>query len=88
MTAGSLTALKNNYSASGTGLFNNNQWDVRVDDTLSQTMHAFTRFSRFTDTLSGTTMFGAAGGPGFGIGGYGGVSRARTTVSQPAWISR
>jgi hypothetical protein len=74
VAAGSLAALKNNYSASGTGLFNNNQWDVRVDDTLSQNMHAFTRFSRFTDTLSGTTMFGAAGGPGFGIGGYGGVS--------------
>jgi outer membrane receptor protein involved in Fe transport len=48
---------------------------LRVDDTLSQTMHAFTRFSRFTDVLSGTTMFGAAGGPGFGIGGYGGVSQ-------------
>jgi hypothetical protein len=75
VTAGSLAALKDNYSASGTGLFNNNQWDVRVDDTLSGTMHAFTRFSRFTDTLSGTTMFGAAGGPGFGIGGYGGVSQ-------------
>jgi hypothetical protein len=74
VAAGSLAALKNNYSASGTGLFNNNQWDVRVDDSLSQSMHAFTRFSRFTDVLSGTTMFGAAGGPGFGIGGYGGVS--------------
>jgi len=74
VAANSLAALKNNYSGGGTGLFNNNQWDVRVDDTLSQSMHAFTRFSRFTDVLSGTTMFGAAGGPGFGIGGYGGVS--------------
>ncbi|HEX4065661.1 MAG TPA: TonB-dependent receptor [Acidobacteriaceae bacterium] len=74
VAAGSLAALKNNYSASGTGLFNNNQWDVRVDDAVSQNIHAFTRFSRFTDVLSGTTMFGAAGGPGFGIGGYGGVS--------------
>jgi hypothetical protein len=75
VSAGSLSALKDNYSASGTGLFNNNQWDVRVDDTLSQSMHAFTRFSRFTDVLSGTTMFSSAGGPGFGIGGYGGVSQ-------------
>ena len=65
VAAGSLNGLKDNYSASGTGLFNNNQWDLRVDDTISQTMHAFTRFSRFTDVLSGTTMFGAAGGPGF-----------------------
>lgn len=70
----STDGLKNNYSASGTGLFNNNQWDVRVDDQISSGMHAFTRFSRFTDTLSGKTMFGDAGGPGFGIGGYGGVS--------------
>jgi hypothetical protein len=74
-SGGSLGGLKNNYSGSGTGLFNNNQWDVRVDDQITSGMHAFTRFSRFTDTLSGTTMFGAAGGPGFGIGGYGGVSQ-------------
>jgi outer membrane receptor protein involved in Fe transport len=74
-TANDLAGLKNNYSASGTGLFNNNQWDVRVDDQISSGMHAFTRFSRFTNVLSGTTMFGAAGGPGFGIGGYGGVSQ-------------
>lgn len=75
VTAGSLSALKDNYSAGGTGLFNNNQWDVRIDDQVSQSIHAFTRFSRFTDTLSGSTIFGAAGGPGFGIGGYGGVSQ-------------
>ncbi|HEX3662144.1 MAG TPA: carboxypeptidase regulatory-like domain-containing protein [Acidobacteriaceae bacterium] len=74
-SGGSYGGLKDNYSASGTGLFNNNQWDVRVDDQITSGMHAFTRFSRFTDTLSGTTMFGAAGGPGFGIGGYGGVSQ-------------
>ncbi len=72
---GGAGAVMDNYAASGTGLFNNNQWDVRVDDTLSQSMHAFGRFSRFTDVLSGTTMFGDAGGPGFGIGGYGGVSQ-------------
>lgn len=73
-SGGSVNGLKNNYSAGGTGLFNNNQWDVRVDDQLSAEMHAFTRFSRFTDVLSGTTMFGPAGGAGFGIGGYGGTS--------------
>ncbi len=37
-------------------------------------MHAFERFSRFWDTLSGTVMFGPAGGPGFGINNYGGNS--------------
>ncbi|MGB6870140.1 MAG: TonB-dependent receptor, partial [Acidobacteriaceae bacterium] len=74
-SGGSYSGLKNNYSASGTGLFNSDAWDVRVDDQVTSGTHAFTRFSRFTDTLSGTTMFGDAGGPGFGIGGYGGVSQ-------------
>jgi Carboxypeptidase regulatory-like domain len=69
-----LGGLSNNYSASGTGLFNNNQWDERVDWQANQKMHVFERFSRFTSTLTGTTIYGAAGGPGFGISGYGGDS--------------
>jgi hypothetical protein len=72
--AGSFGGLSANYNGSGTGLFNSNQWDVRIDATLSQKVHAFGRFSRFTDTLTGKTMFGAAGGAGFGLGGYGGTS--------------
>lgn len=71
---GSLDGLDKNFNESGTGLFNSNQWTERVDYALSQTMHAFERFSRFTDTLSGTVMFGDAGGPGFGINNYGGNS--------------
>jgi len=63
-----------NYASGGTGLFNNNQWDERVDYQLSQRTHVFERFSRFTDTLSGGTLFGAAGGAGFGINGFGGTS--------------
>jgi Carboxypeptidase regulatory-like domain len=66
--------LDTNYHASGTGLFNSNQWTERVDYTLNERAHAFERFSRFTDVLSGAVMFGDAGGPGFGIGGYGGNS--------------
>lgn len=62
------------YVQGGTGIFNSNQWDARVDYQASEKIHAFTRFSRFTDTLSGQTLFGAAGGPGFGLGGYGGNS--------------
>jgi Carboxypeptidase regulatory-like domain/TonB dependent receptor len=73
-TAGTLSSLQNNYAASGSGLFNNDQWDVRVDFQATQKIHAFGRFSRFTDTLSGTTIFGPAGGPGFGINNYGGTS--------------
>ena len=73
-TAGSNGGLSNNYNGSGTGLFNSDQWDVRLDATISQRAHAFGRFSRFTDTLTGKTMFGVAGGAGFGLGGYGGTS--------------
>jgi hypothetical protein len=73
-TPGSYGGLSDNYEGSGTGLFNSNQWDVRVDATLSQKMHAFGRFSRFTDILSGPVLFGKAGGSGLGLAGYGGTS--------------
>lgn len=71
---GSLNGLDSNYNASGTGLFNSNQWTERVDYTFNEKMHAFERFSRFWDTLSGAVMFGDAGGSGFGINNYGGNS--------------
>jgi outer membrane receptor protein involved in Fe transport len=67
--------LTSNYAGSGTGIFNSDQWDVRGDTTLFSKAHAFVRFSRFTDTLSGASLFGPAGGPGLGIAGYGGVSK-------------
>jgi hypothetical protein len=73
-TTGSFGGLSNNYAGSGTGLFNSNQWDVRGDYTLSDRIHLFGRFSRFTDLLSGNTIFGLAGGSGLGLGGYGGTS--------------
>jgi hypothetical protein len=66
--------LDSNFNEPGTGLFNSNSWVERADYTINEKMHAFERFSRFWDTLSGTVMFGAAGGPGFGIGNYGGNS--------------
>jgi outer membrane receptor protein involved in Fe transport len=73
-TPGSENGYENNYAGTGTGAFNSNQWDVRGDATLNQRVHVFGRFSRFTDTLTGASLFGAAGGPGLGIAGYGGVS--------------
>ncbi|MDR3775467.1 MAG: TonB-dependent receptor [Terracidiphilus sp.] len=72
--AGSVNGLDSNYHGSGTGLFNSNQWTVRGDYTVNDKAHAFARFSRFWDVLSGTVMYGAAGGPGFGINNYGGNS--------------
>ncbi len=69
-----MNGTKNNYAQSGTGLFNDNQWDERVDWQATSKIHAFERFSRFTDTLTGKTIFGDAGGTGFGLQGYGGTS--------------
>jgi Carboxypeptidase regulatory-like domain/TonB dependent receptor len=68
-------SVTNNFSEGGTGLFNSDQWTIRGDYTINEKMHAFGRFSRFTDVLSGRVMFGDAGGPGFGIGNYGGNSK-------------
>jgi outer membrane receptor protein involved in Fe transport len=69
------TTTVDTYAQGGTGIFNSDQWDVRLDYQVTQRAHAFVRFSRFTDTLSGSTLLGAAGGPGFGLGGYGGNSK-------------
>jgi outer membrane receptor protein involved in Fe transport len=74
-TSGVLNGTKNNYAASGTGGFNSDQWGQRVDWQASSKTHVFERFSRFTDTLTGKPMFGAAGGAGFGLQGYGGTSK-------------
>jgi hypothetical protein len=71
---GKANGLDSNFNESGTGLFNSDQWTARGDYTLNEKAHAFARFSRFTDVLSGKVMFGAAGGPGFGINNYGGNS--------------
>ena len=49
----------------GHGSFQQQPVDGARDYTLNEKTHAFARFSRFWDTLSGTVMFGAAGGPGF-----------------------
>jgi hypothetical protein len=68
------TGIAGNYSASGQGIFNADQWDVRGDFQATQKIHVFGRFSRFTDTLTGTTIFGPAGGTGFGLNNYGGTS--------------
>ena len=72
---GGAGAVENNYNESGTGLFNSNQWTTREDYTFNERMHAFVRFSRFTDTLTGKVMFGDMGGPGFGLSNYGGNSK-------------
>jgi hypothetical protein len=62
----------NNFAAFGSGVFNTDQFDIRVDDQISQNFHAFGRYTRFNSTLSGAPIFGGAGGSGFGAGGFAG----------------
>ncbi len=67
----------NNYAASGSGLFNTNQFDVRIDSSSFQKLHLFGRYTYFGAALSGNPYFGAAGGLGFGAGGFAGTDAAR-----------
>lgn len=73
-TAGALNGTTNNYVANGNGALNDDQWDARVDYQATQNVHAFGRFSRFTDTLTGNPVLGQLGGKGLGLNGYSGTS--------------
>ncbi len=85
--------IVNNFSASGSGIFNTNQADGRVDTQLSDKIHLFGRYTYFSSSLSGAPFFGAAGGPGFGSGGFAGTDTARDQsvaagvdeVVSPSW---
>jgi hypothetical protein len=65
-----------NYTASGSGGFNTDQFDVRVDDQISEKFHTFGRYTRFNSSLNGAPIFGAAGGPGFGLDNIAGTDSA------------
>jgi len=66
----------NNYRAFGSGPFDTDQFDVRLDDHNSDRLHLFGRYTYFRSDLSGTPFFGAAGGLGFGSGGFAGTDTA------------
>jgi hypothetical protein len=67
----------NNYAASGTGSFHNNQFDVRIDDQFSEKMHIFGRYTFFNSSLNGGSVFGPAGGSGFGTNGFAGTDTSK-----------
>jgi hypothetical protein len=69
--------LTNNYATSGTGSFHTNQFDVRVDDQLSQKLHLFGRYTFFNSSLNGGSVFGPAGGSGFGTNGFAGTDTSQ-----------
>jgi Carboxypeptidase regulatory-like domain/TonB dependent receptor len=69
-------SIFDNYTGSGSGGFNTNQFDVRIDGQISQTFHTFGRYTRFDSSLTGAPIFGAAGGPGFGLDNIAGTDSA------------
>lgn len=66
----------NNFRAFGSGPFDTDQFDVRVDDHKSDNLHLFGRYTYFRSDLSGEPFFGAAGGLGFGSGSFAGTDTA------------
>ena len=70
------SSIFNNFVGFGSAGFNNDQFDVRLDDQVSQKLHAFGRYTRFVSNLNGAPIFGAAGGSGLGAGGFAGTNTA------------
>ncbi len=63
----------NNYLASGSAVYNFNQYDVRIDTQIGDKMHLFGRWGYLGSNQSSPGIFGAAGGPGYGAGGWAGT---------------
>jgi hypothetical protein len=64
----------NNYVASGSGPFNQNAFDIRIDYAAPHDYQVFGRYSQDYFTLSGKGGLGTLGGVGFGPGGLNGES--------------
>ena len=73
--AGDHNHTNNNYTANGSGSFNDYQYVGRVDYSLSQKLQIFGRYTHAHFLLSGKPVFGdAMGGPGLGYLGLAGQS--------------
>ncbi len=87
--------VSNNFATSGSGIFNTNQADARVDDKMGDRLHLFGRYTYFGGNLSGSPYFGAAGGLGYGAGGFAGTDAFRYQsiasggdyVVSPKWLT-
>ena len=71
---GDHNGTQNNYSANGSGTFNDYQYVIRGDYTASQKLQVFGRYTHSNFKLSGKPVFGAIGGPGLGYLGLAGQS--------------
>ncbi|MGD0647537.1 MAG: TonB-dependent receptor [Acidobacteriaceae bacterium] len=88
-------SIINNFAARGSGIFNTNQPDVRIDYQMTRNLHIFGRYTLFQGNISGAPYFGAAGGPGYGPGGFSGtdafhyssVASGGDYVVSPKWVT-
>ena len=67
-SAGSSGGTQNNYVAGGSGPYEENAWDGRIDWVATPTLNVFGRYSQQWFSLSGAPGLGDAGGTGFGPG--------------------
>ncbi len=92
---GAVGQVINNFAAQGFGIFNTNQFDVRVDEQRGDKLHLFGRYTYFGGALSGSPYFGAAGGLGYGSGSFAGTDSFRDQsvasggdyVLSPKWLT-
>jgi len=75
--AGAPGDIANNFVASGSGLYNDDAFNIRVDHQTTEKLHIFGRYSLADFRLSGSPIFGALGGNGFGEGGLAGSANTR-----------
>ncbi|PYY24592.1 MAG: hypothetical protein DMG62_03280 [Acidobacteria bacterium] len=75
--AGAATNITNNFVGSGSGSYDDDAFNIRIDDQLKQNVHLFGRYSYAKFKLSGNPVFGAIGGNGFGEGGLAGSANTR-----------
>jgi hypothetical protein len=63
--AGAPGAIANNFVASGSGLYDDDAFNIRVDHQTTQKLHVFGRYSLADFRLSGAPIFGNLGVNGF-----------------------
>jgi hypothetical protein len=73
--AGSENGTRDNFVASGSEKFDNDTFDVRIDDRISSRLNVFGRYSFADYTRDGPTAFGSGGGPDLVT--LGGTSKVR-----------
>jgi hypothetical protein len=71
---GASASIINNFTASGSGPFKQDSFDVRIDYAATSTISVFGRFSLDYFKLSGQGVFGQMQGPGNGLLGLSGSS--------------